>query len=120
MKIPAMKTGLASTAMLLALVSGSHALPGWLQPRQVEGRGAFVPRQYDVYGTPEAPAYGHYSYGGYGPQPTISTTSEISSVSSDSGEATSSSDPGELICTWIEHVFGLTCASIGHIIWIFF
>lgn len=99
MKIAATMLCFASTSMLLALIPGIHALPGWLQPRQGEGRGAFAPRQYDVYGVPDTPSYGHYSYGGYGPQPTISTI-DFPSVTSISGESTSSSDPaGKLIYT---------------------
>jgi hypothetical protein len=86
------KIGLVSTAMLFASVPGSLALPGRLQPQQLDAPGAFVPRQYDVYGAPNAPQYGHYSYGGYGPQPTVSSI-DVTSVSSDLGESTSSSGP---------------------------
>ena len=90
MRNASMTVGLASVVLLLTSVPVTQGLPGWHQPQHRNAPGAVAPRQYDVYGA-NPPAYGHYSYGGYGPQPTVSTA-EISSVSSDSGVATSSSD----------------------------
>jgi hypothetical protein len=92
------------TTILLALPPGTQALPGWLQPRADGGLGEFELRQYDAYGAQAVPVYGHYSYGGYGPQPTISTGA--TSVLSAAGGATSSSDSdGELAHSTIMIVF---------------
>jgi hypothetical protein len=86
MKNQILEASLLSTAVLLILVPVTQAVPHWMKPHRRE----YEPRQYSVY---EPPPYGGYSYGGYGPLPTIqsSSSSGVSRTSEDSGEATSSS-----------------------------
>jgi hypothetical protein len=83
--------GLASTSILLGLVPGTQALPKWLQPKSDLDDAKFAPREYSIYES-APPAYGGYTYGGYGPAPTISSSSgsgsEVS-ASTTSGEETS-------------------------------
>ncbi|EPE31957.1 hypothetical protein GLAREA_12039 [Glarea lozoyensis ATCC 20868] len=87
--------------IILALAPGTQALPGWLTPPADGVLGEYDPHQYDAYGAQVVPVYGHYSYGGYGPQPTISKN-EITPVSSAAGRATSSSDPDASKLTILE------------------
>lgn len=89
MKSSPLNLGFASSALLLTLLPAIHALP----PQVREDGGQFAPPNYDPYsGAGKAVAYGHYTYGGYGPQPTSTSTSVV--VSSDDGaSASSSSDP---------------------------
>ena len=66
--------------VLLYLVPFIAALPSWLNPLQRDTNPANAPRQYDAYAQPQYG--GHYSYGGYGPQPTLSTRSSSQSPTS--------------------------------------
>jgi hypothetical protein len=82
--------GLASTSILLGMVPGTQALPKRLQSNRGEIDDVhFAPRGYSVYES-APPTYGGYTYGGYGPAPTISSTSSAEiSASTKSGEETS-------------------------------
>ncbi len=81
--------GLASASVLLGLVPGTQALPEWLQPKSELAEARFAPRRYSIYES-APPAYGGYTYGGYGPAPTISSSSSPEvSTSANSGEETS-------------------------------
>jgi hypothetical protein len=75
-----------------------------MKPRQDVARNA--PRQYNVYEPPPPEYGGYYTYAGYGPQPTIvsSSSSSISSATSEaSGEETSSvSSSGKLLPSYSE------------------
>lgn len=83
---------LASVSILLALVPAIHGLPNWFQAKKNAEDVRNLPRQYSVYGANPV-AYGGYTYPGYGPAPTVATTSTsaLSTAISD-GEATSA-DP---------------------------
>ncbi len=81
--------GLALTSILLGLVPGTQALPKWLQPKSDLADAKFAPRGYSIYES-APPVYGGYTYGGYGPAPTISSSSSSEvSTSTNSGEETS-------------------------------
>ncbi len=90
MKTKAFIIGLTSTAVLLGLVPGTFALPKWLKPNHVDVDGVkFAPRGYSVYENPPI-TYGGYSWAGYGPAPTILSTSSLEiSTSINSGEEAS-------------------------------
>jgi hypothetical protein len=91
MRVTTLSIGIASTAVLLALVPVTQAAPSWLKPRKDSN---YAPAAYGVYES--NPGYGGYSYGGYGPSPTIKNTPSSSSSaarSGTSGEATSTSLP---------------------------
>lgn len=82
MKLNTLISGLATTSLLTAV----HARPEWLQRKHK------IAREYNVYDT-ESSAHG-YSYGGYGPPPTLSGSvvpSSSTTSSETSAEATSSS-----------------------------
>lgn len=82
MKITTFNIGLAST-VLLSCISSTNGLPQWLEPHRRDAD-ANLPHEYRAYNSPKV---AHYSYGGYGPAPTITSSSstkvEVSSVSSD-------------------------------------
>jgi len=79
-----------SIAIVLALIPITHALPSWLQPRRDPGVELNIgPRQYTVYDSTSYEGYGGYTWGGYGPQPTISISPSTSADAS--GEETSAS-----------------------------
>jgi hypothetical protein len=94
MKVSIIDVGVVSSIIFLAFASRAQALPSWLKPRGADLQNAA--RRYYGYGPP-AGGYGapppHYTYGGYGPQPTLtpSQSSSISASSIDSGDLTSSS-----------------------------
>jgi hypothetical protein len=75
----------SATIVLLALVPGSQALPKWLKGlnRRQDYDAYDAPAYYPVYDNPPD-YYGGYSYGGEGPQPTISSSSteDVSTASS--------------------------------------
>jgi hypothetical protein len=82
--------GFVSTSIILGLLPGTQAFPKFFQPNLGEVEDAkFAPRGYNVYERiPQA--HGRYTYGGYGPAPTISSSSSSgAAASSSSGEETS-------------------------------
>ena len=81
---------LGNGLVLLSLMPFIAALPSWLNTLQRDSKLNFEPRGYEAYATSQYG--GHYSYGGYGPQPTLST-------SSSSQRPTSTAD-GILACTY--------------------
>jgi hypothetical protein len=86
MKLPSLNIGLVSTASLLGLIPPTLGIPRWFQSHE-RGVDLKVPRQYSVYET--SPRYGGYTYAGYGPQPTVTSTTALgllSSTSQNSGE----------------------------------
>jgi len=88
MGVKTLLIGLASTSTLLGLVPGTQAFPKFFQSTHGEVEDAnFAPRDYSVYES-APPTYGGYTYAGYGPAPTISSSSEVS-ASTNSGEETS-------------------------------
>lgn len=72
---------------LLSLITSTRAHPSWLQPRQRE-QGLNEPRQYTAY--EQATNVEHYSYGGYGPAPTVvnSASTKVLITSDADGEVT--------------------------------
>jgi hypothetical protein len=91
MKIKPLDVGIVSSVLLLSLIPATQAVPSWLQPHRREQDVKKTPRTYLAY--EQAPKAEHYSYGGYGPAPTISSTSSpsVSITSQAGGELTSSS-----------------------------
>jgi hypothetical protein len=89
MGVKTLFTGLVSTSVLLGLVPGAQALPKWLQPKHEVDDAKFAPRGYSIYES-TSPTYGGYTYGGYGPEPTVSSSSSSeTSGSTNSAEETS-------------------------------
>jgi hypothetical protein len=65
---------------VFALTLGAQALPQWLNGLKRDL--AYAPAAYNpVYGPRDG--VGGYSYGGYGPQPTVATTSSSTSSRSE-------------------------------------
>lgn len=95
MRYNTLNVGIASTAILLALVPATFALPGWLQPQERDAsRDQFAPPEYSVYegyGGGYHGSYGGYTYGGIGPRPTVSNApaSSTTTSSANEGEVTS-------------------------------
>ena len=90
MRTSTVNIGLVSTAVLLTLAPAAQAFPQWMKPQDAESNNA--PRRYSVYEPPPAQYGGYYTYAGFGPQPTLtsSSSSSISLASSEaSGEETS-------------------------------
>ncbi len=91
MRLRAINIGLAATVTLLSMVPGIQGLPKWLQPKHEVNDKILGPRQYSFYEKPTV-TYGGYTYGGYGPAPTLTNIFEPSSgtpsseVSSSSGK----------------------------------
>jgi len=111
MKVAVIGAGLVSSAVLLAFIPSTQALPPWLKPRR-EDDARNAPRQYYAYGPPGG--YGApppaYTYGGYGPKPTIvqttasqSSSSSASATSNDSGDSTSLSSSVDTSGTFAHH-----------------
>ena len=71
---------LGNGLVLLSLVPAIVALPSWLNPLRRDPNPGIAPRQYEAYASPQYG--GHYSYGGYGPQPTLSSSSSSQSLTS--------------------------------------
>lgn len=67
MKFQNLVSGFASACLLTEV----HARPEWLQRKHKVPRPDVHPRDYNVYYSPTT--YG-YTYGGYGPAPTISSS----------------------------------------------
>jgi hypothetical protein len=91
MKGITVQLGFASVAALcLTLASTVQALPPWTQPRSNEAGDKLAARQY-MYDPPPPGYGGYYTYGGYGPEPTLEMTSSSTLATSESsGEETSS------------------------------
>lgn len=68
---------------LSTLVLGTHALPQWLNGLRRDP--VYAPAAYNpVYGPRDG--VGSYTYGGYGPQPTIVTASSSSSSNGETSD----------------------------------
>lgn len=72
MKLKILNIGLAST-ILLSWIPSSSGLPQWLEPHRRDAGADHLPHEYRAYNSP--PKVAHYSYGGYGPAPTITISS---------------------------------------------
>lgn len=65
-----------ASSVLWNLIPATLALPGWMDSIRRD----YAPVAYDpVYGAPPG-GYGGYTYGGYGPQPTLSTSSSVTDL----------------------------------------
>ena len=62
--------GLGNGLVLFSLVPSIAALPSWVNVLGRDANANNAPRQYEAYAPPQYG--GHYSYGGVGPQPTLS------------------------------------------------
>ena len=99
------KAGLLSAAAILALVPATQALPKWLQPLRREADGQYAPRQYSVYENPG----GYYTYAGYGPAPTISSTGSTSSTSGSESSGVETSSSAIYGCEYPQHSVPFQC-----------
>ena len=80
--------GLSLPLAILAFITIAFCLPQW--PHHQKREDIKSPRAYDVYET--TTRYGHYTYAGYGPLPTVSSTlPPASSTFQDSGTSPSKS-----------------------------